>query len=181
MPKITRIDHVALVVEDIESALGFWRDALGLELSHVEDVPDQESVVAFLPTGESEVELVRPTSEDSGVAKFLRKRGPGMHHICLEVDDIEGMLENLKSQGIELINERPVIGTGGKKIAFIHPRSAQGVLVELYELSPQEPLIRLERARHLAERVLSRGRSMAATTLDFLRALRRNGSGEGGE
>ncbi len=179
MPKITRIDHVALVVEDIDSALGFWRDALGLELSHVEDVPDQESVVAFLPTGASEVELVRPTSEDSGVAKFLRKRGPGMHHICLEVDDIEGMLEKLKSQGVELINETPIIGTAGKKIAFIHPRSSQGVLVELYELSPQEPAIRLERARHLAERVLSRGRSMAAATLAFLRALRRNDGGEG--
>ncbi len=180
MPQIKRIDHVALVVEDIESALSFWRDALGLELSHVEDVPDQESVVAFLPTGESEVELVRPTTADSGVAKFLRKRGPGMHHICLEVDDIDGMLANLKSQGVELINETPVIGTAGKKIAFIHPRSAQGVLVELYELSSQEPVIRLERARHLAERVLSRGRSMAGTTLAFLRALRRDGSVEGG-
>lgn len=175
MARIKRIDHVALVVDDIEAALGFWRDALGLELSHVEDVPEQESVVAFLPTGESEVELVRPTTDDSGVAKYLRKRGPGMHHICLEVDDIEEMLQQLKERGVELINETPTLGTGGKKIAFIHPRSTQGVLVELYELSPQEPQIRLERARHLAERVVARGRAMAVTTYAFLRGLRRNG------
>lgn len=133
MAAIKRIDHIAIVVEDIESTLGFWRDALGLELAHIEDVPEQKSEVAFLAVGESEVELVRPTTEDSGVAKYLQKRGPGMHHICFEVDDIEGALRQLKARGMRLINETPVAGAGGKQIAFIHPQSTSGVLVELYQ------------------------------------------------
>ena len=133
MATVKRIDHIAIVVEDIESTLGFWRDALGLELAHIEDVPDQKSLVAFLPVGESEIELVRPTTDDSGVAKYLQKRGPGMHHISLEVDDIEGMLAQLKAKGVRLINETPVLGAGGKQIAFIHPESTSGVLVELYQ------------------------------------------------
>lgn len=139
MPTIKRIDHIAIVVDDIPSALTFWRDALGLELAHVEDVPDQESIVAFLPTGESEIELVKPTTDTSGVAKFLQKRGAGMHHICLEVDDIDAMLAQLKEKGVALINENAIHGTGGKRIAFIHPKSTHGVLVELYELHPHEP------------------------------------------
>ena len=134
MPTIKRIDHIAIVVEDIESALGFWRDALGLELEHVEEVPEQKSIVAFLPTGESEVELVKPTTDDSGVARYLNKRGPGIHHICFEVEDIESALEDLKRKGVRLINETPTKGAGGKRIAFIHPESTNGVLVELYEL-----------------------------------------------
>jgi methylmalonyl-CoA/ethylmalonyl-CoA epimerase len=85
MGSIIRVNHVAILVEDIENALGFWRDSLGLELSHVEEVPDQESMVAFLPVGEAEVELVQPTSEDSGVARYLKKRGPGIHHICFDL------------------------------------------------------------------------------------------------
>ena len=133
MAAIKRIDHIAIVVEDIESTLGFWRDALGLEMAHIEDVPEQKSLVAFLPVGESEIELVRPTTDDSGVAKYLQKRGPGMHHISLEVDDILGMLAQLKAKGVRLINESPVLGAGGKQIAFIHPESTSGVLVELYQ------------------------------------------------
>ena len=133
MATIKRVDHIAVVVADIESSLGFWRDALGLELAHIEDVPDQKSLVAFLPVGESEIELVRPTTDDSGVAKYLQKRGPGMHHISLEVDDIAGMLAQLKAKGVRLINETPVLGAGGKQIAFIHPESTSGVLVELYQ------------------------------------------------
>jgi methylmalonyl-CoA/ethylmalonyl-CoA epimerase len=179
MPKIIKIDHIAIVVEDIDLALGFWRDALGLELSHVEDVPDQESVVAFLPTGASEVELVKPTTEDSGVARYLRKQGPGIHHICFEVEDIEETLEQLKDNGIRLINETPLIGTGGKKIAFVHPKGTHGVLVELYELTLEEPEIRLMRARNLARRVLAGGRAMSSTALDFLRAVRTNGDERG--
>jgi methylmalonyl-CoA/ethylmalonyl-CoA epimerase len=105
MPKIKRIDHIAIVVEDIELALHFWRDTLGLELQHVEDVPDQKSIVAFLLTGESELELVKPTSEDSGISRYLKKRGPGMHHICFEVDDIEATLAQLKKKNVHLINE----------------------------------------------------------------------------
>ncbi|MGD8822228.1 MAG: VOC family protein, partial [Anaerolineales bacterium] len=96
MTSIRRINHVAIVVEDIDAALKFWSDGLGLDVAHVEDVPDQESVVAFLPTGQSEVELVKPTSEDSGIARFLKRRGPGMHHICFEVDDIDSCIAHLK-------------------------------------------------------------------------------------
>ena len=134
MPQIKRIDHVALVVEDIDAALNFWRDALGLELGRLQDVPQEKSAIAFLPLGDSEVELVQPTSNDSGIAKYLAKRGPGMHHICIEVDDIAGMLTQLKAKDIQLIHETPVEGEGGKKYAFIHPKAAFGVLVELYEI-----------------------------------------------
>lgn len=134
MPKIKKIDHVALVVGNIDEALNFWRDALGLELEQIEDIPREKSAIAFLPVGDSEVELVQPTSNDSGIAKYLEKRGPGMHHICLEVDDIEGMLAQLKAKEIKLIHEEPVVADSGKKYAFIHPKAAFGVLVELYEL-----------------------------------------------
>ena len=134
MATIKKVDHIAIIVEDIDEALIFWRDALGLELHHIEAVPDQESVVAFLPVGEGDIELVKPTTENSGVARYLKKRGPGIHHICLEVDDIQATLARLRSRDVRLINETPVIGAGGKKIAFIHPESTHGVLVELYEL-----------------------------------------------
>jgi len=134
MPKISKIDHVALVVGDINEALAFWQDALGIPLDHVDEVPREKSAIAFLPLGESEIELVQPTTDDSGVAKYLEKRGPGMHHLCLEVDDIEAMLAQLKAKGIQLIHEQPVVAESGKKYAFIHPKAAFGVLVELYEL-----------------------------------------------
>jgi methylmalonyl-CoA/ethylmalonyl-CoA epimerase len=172
MPRVKRIDHVAIVVDDIEEALTFWRDALGLELSHVEDVPDQHSVVAFLPTQEAEIELVKPTDSESGVARFLERRGPGVHHICFEVEDLEACIATLEGSGLKLINPEPIVGTGGKRIAFIHPSSTHGVLVELYESSQQEPMIRLERARHLADRALAQSQVVAAGVLGFLRALR---------
>jgi methylmalonyl-CoA/ethylmalonyl-CoA epimerase len=133
MPGIKRIDHIAIVVDDIQTALGFWQEALGLILTGVEEVAEQKSVVAFLPTGESEVELVKPTTDDSGIARFLEKRGPGMHHLCFEVDGLQAILDELKAKGVRLINETPTIGAGGNRIAFIHPESTQGVLVELYE------------------------------------------------
>jgi len=134
MSKIKSINHVAVVVDDMEKALSFWRDALGIELQELRDVPAEQSQVAFLPLKGSEVELVMPTSDDSGIAKYLTKRGPGMHHICLEVDDIRGMLVHLQSKGVRLINEEPRTAANGKKYAFIHPESTAGVLVELYEL-----------------------------------------------
>ena len=134
MPNIKSINHVAVVVEDMEKALSFWRDALGIEVHELRDVPAEKSQVAFLPLEGSEVELVQPTSDDSGIAKYLAKRGPGMHHICLEVDNIVDMMAQLRSKGVRLINEEPRIGTDGKKYAFIHPESTSGVLVELYEL-----------------------------------------------
>jgi len=134
MPKVKRIDHLAVIVDDMEKTLSFWQDALGMKLSHVEDVPAEKSKVAFFPVGGCEIELVEPTTSDSGLARYLEKRGSGMHHVCLEVDDIEGMLAQLKEKGIQLINEIPVLGSNGKRYAFVHPKSANGVLVELYEL-----------------------------------------------
>jgi methylmalonyl-CoA/ethylmalonyl-CoA epimerase len=133
---IKRIDHIAIVVEDLEAALGFWRDALGLPLDHIAQVTEQESAVAFLPVSGSEVELVQPTTETSGVARYLGKRGPGLHHVCLEVDDLAETLAGLKAKGVRLIDETPRLGAGGKQYAFIHPESASGVLVELYQLPP---------------------------------------------
>ncbi len=130
---VKRIDHIAVVVDDIDTSLAFWRDALGMNMTHLEEVTEQESIVAFLPTGGREGELVKPTTETSGVAKYLARRGPGMHHICLEVDNLAEMLADMKAKGVKLINETPTIGAGGKQIAFIHPSSANGVLVELYQ------------------------------------------------
>ncbi len=96
MAKITKVNHVAIAVSDLEGALHFWRDGLGLAVDHVEDVPSQKATVAFIPVGDSEVELVKPTAEDTGVAKFLAERGGGMHHLCFEVDDIDAMLADLR-------------------------------------------------------------------------------------
>lgn len=137
MPDIKKINHVAVVVENIDSALSFWRDQLGLNLDHIEEVPSQASKVAFLPVGEGEVELVQPTDPDSGLAKYLEKRGEGMHHLCIEVDDIQVMLDSLKAKNVRLINEEPV-ELPGRKMAFIHPKSTNGVLIELYELTDLE-------------------------------------------
>lgn len=134
MAKITRINHVAVAVDDMNDALIFWRDALGLTMTELRDVPAESAQIAFLPVGGSEVELVRPTTADSGLARYLAKRGPGLHHVCLETDDIEGMLARLKEAGIRLINESPKTGADGRRYAFIHPESTGGVLVELYQL-----------------------------------------------
>jgi methylmalonyl-CoA/ethylmalonyl-CoA epimerase len=133
MAKVKKINHVAVVVEDIESARTFWEDALGIKMDHVEDVLAQKAKVGFFAVGEGEIELVQPTDPESGTAKFLNERGGGMHHLCLEVDDIEGMLTRLAEKGVRLINEKP-LELEGRKMAFIHPKSANGVLVELYEL-----------------------------------------------
>ncbi len=133
MAKITKINHVAIAVNDIESSLSFWRDGLGLEVDHIEEVPSQKSKVVFIPVGDSEVELVKPTSDDTGVAKFIESRGGGMHHLCFEVDNIDEMLEMLKGKGIRLINET-ALELPGRKMAFIHPKSSNGVLIELYEV-----------------------------------------------
>ena len=132
--KPIKINHVAIVVQDIDAALNFWEQTFGLKLDHVEDVPSQKSKVAFLPLGESEIELVQPTTSDSGLANFLEKRGEGMHHICIEVSDIDATLAELKSKGVRLINEIPE-ELPGRKMAFIHPKAANGVLVELSQLT----------------------------------------------
>jgi methylmalonyl-CoA/ethylmalonyl-CoA epimerase len=133
MPSIKSVHHVAVVVSNMEESLAFWRDALGMEVRQLLDVPAEGSRVAFLPAGESQVELVLPTKADSGIARYLSKRGPGMHHVCLEVDDIEGVLERLKAGGIRLIHDAPQLGEDGQRYAFVHPEASGGVLVELYE------------------------------------------------
>lgn len=131
---ILGIDHIAVVVSDIDRSLEFWNAALGIELEKVKEVPAEKSKVAFLPLNGAEIELVQPTTDDSGIAKYLSKRGEGMHHLCLRVDDIEGMLANLATKNIRLINETARTTDDGKKYAFIHPESTGGVLVELYQL-----------------------------------------------
>lgn len=139
MAKITRIDHIAVLVEDMEAARAFWEGALGIPLAQTSDVPAEQAQVAFLPVGDSEIELVKPTSGDSGLRRFLEKRGPGMHHICMEVDDLEGMVEHLVAKGVEMINLVLRVSEDGRRYAFVHPRSTGGVLVELYEASPLPP------------------------------------------
>ncbi len=133
MPAIKSIHHVAVVVDNMQKSLAFWRDALGLQMTELRDNPTEQAQIAFLTVAGSEIELVRPTSEDSGLAKYLARRGPGMHHLCLETDDIEAMMAQLKAQGVRLINETPRTGEDGRKYAFIHPESTGGVLVELYQ------------------------------------------------
>jgi methylmalonyl-CoA epimerase len=130
---IKKIDHIGVVVKDIEEALKVYQQALGLSLANIQERPDQAVTIAFLPTSESEIELVQPMTSDSGVAKFLQKRGEGIHHICLEVDDIEKTLADLRGKGLQLIDEIPHTGPEGERFAFIHPKSTHGVLIELYE------------------------------------------------
>ncbi len=133
MSMTRRIHHVALLVEDLDSALQFWQDTLGLSPSHIADVTSETARIAFLPLGESEIELVQPTTDDSGLSRYLAKHGPGMHHLCFEVDDLHAILEQLKAKGVQLINEQPKAGDDGRLFAFIHPKSTHGVLIELYQ------------------------------------------------
>lgn len=134
MATIKKINHVAIVVRDIEESLRFWEESLGLKLDHIEVVPSQHSRVAFIPVGDSEVELVQPTSSDSGLTAYLEKRGEGMHHLCVEVDDIDAKLAELKEKGVRLINQEAEV-LPGRKMAFIHPKAGNGVLIELYQLT----------------------------------------------
>jgi len=134
MTDLKRLDHIAVLVPDLDQALAFWEDKLGLPLDHVETVSSMQVKIAFLPLGESEIELVQPLTEDSGLAKYLAKRGPGLHHICIEVDDIASKLAELKSRQVRLIDEKPVVMEDGRQLAFIHPKGTGGVLIELYEL-----------------------------------------------
>ncbi len=178
---IKKISHIAVVVPQLEDAMGFWVEALGLDLSHVEHVEDQGVDVAFLPAGESDIELLEPIVADSGVARYLGKHGPGMHHICFEVDDIKETLARLKSKNVPLINEEPTFGTGGKKIAFIHPKGTGGVLVELYELTPDEPERRSERLEAMRRRLRGGRRVYTAGIRAFVSGLRQMGNGNGNE
>ncbi len=134
MTNLKRLDHVAILVPDLDQALVFWQNHLGLSLDHVETISSMAVKIAFLPLGDSEIELVQPTTEDSGLAIYLSKRGPGLHHICIETDDISGKLAELKENDVKLIDDEPVLMGDGRQLAFIHPKSTGGVLVELYEL-----------------------------------------------
>ncbi|HOH92356.1 MAG TPA: methylmalonyl-CoA epimerase [Anaerolineaceae bacterium] len=131
---IKKINHVAIAVKDIEAALDFWENKLGLKLDYIEEVPSEASRVAFIPIGDSLIELVQPTRDDTGMAAYLEKRGEGMHHLCVEVENIDETFNRLKEQGVRLINTEPQV-LPGRKMAFIHPKAANGVLVELYELT----------------------------------------------
>lgn len=130
--KLGRIHHVALVVADIDRSLGFWRDMLGLPVDLVVHMEPDRSTIAFLPVGESKVELVQPTDDTTGVARFLAAKGEGFHHVCFEVANLSEALMRLEMDGVELIDSAPRKGGEGP-VAFLHPRSCHGVLVELIE------------------------------------------------
>lgn len=131
--KVTRIDHIGIAVEDLEEAAKIYRDFLQLKVTDIEEVPEQKVKVAFIPIGDSEVELLEPTSKDSPVAKFIEKRGEGIHHLAFRVENLEEALARAQAAGIQLIDETPRPGAGGARIAFLHPRSSNRVLIELCE------------------------------------------------
>jgi methylmalonyl-CoA/ethylmalonyl-CoA epimerase len=127
----TTLDHVGIAVADLREALAFYRDALGLEIEAPEDVASQRVRAHFVPAGGAALELLEATADDSPIARYVAKRGPGLHHITLRVDDIGAALARLKARGVRLIDESPRPGAHGSLVAFIHPSSAHGVLVEL--------------------------------------------------
>jgi methylmalonyl-CoA/ethylmalonyl-CoA epimerase len=128
-----RIDHIGIATEELQKAQSLWQEFLGLNPVFTEEIADQKVRVTMLPVGESHIELLEATSEDSPIARFLRKRGPGIHHIAIRVNDIRTKLKRLKEQGVRLIDETPRTGAGGCLVAFIHPSSTNGVLLELVE------------------------------------------------
>jgi methylmalonyl-CoA/ethylmalonyl-CoA epimerase len=168
---ITRIDHIGIAVQNIQESLQFFQDALGMKLEGVELEEGGRTKIAFLPVGQSDVELVEPQDPDGGVARFLAKRGEGLHHICLEVDDIETALARLREHGAQLIDETPRVNAHGQRLAFIQPKSAHGVLIELYQgthedLGPRH--LDLQSLRHAWDIQTESAREGAK---EFLRAL----------
>ncbi|MDY7031962.1 MAG: methylmalonyl-CoA epimerase [Thermodesulfobacteriota bacterium] len=131
--KITKIDHIGIAVKSCDSALKFYEGVLGIKSEGSETVEEQKVTTVFLPVGDSEVELLESTSDDGAIAKFIEKRGEGIQHICFRVENIDDALKELKEKGIKLIDETPRKGAGGARIAFLHPKSTYGVLVELSE------------------------------------------------
>lgn len=130
---IKKIDHIGIAVKSIDDALKFYRDVLGLNCTGIEEVKDQKTKTAFLPCGDSEIELLEGTDETSAICRFIEKRGQGVQHIAVKVDDIEKTIEEFKAKGMILIDEKPRYGAGGARIAFVHPKSTGGVLLELCE------------------------------------------------
>lgn len=131
LPNVPGLDHVAIAVKDLEKAIAFYQNTYGLVLAEIEEVKEQQVRTAIFGHGMGRIELICPTADDTGVARFLDKRGEGLHHICIEVDDIHASLARLKAQGAMLIDETPKIGAGGAQIAFVHPKGSHGVLTEL--------------------------------------------------
>ncbi|MFQ6100014.1 MAG: methylmalonyl-CoA epimerase [Anaerolineae bacterium] len=130
----THIHHIAIAVHDLDAALKFYRDALGLEMTERREVPEEGVEIAFLPAGEGEIELVQPLGEAGSVVRFLEKHGEGLHHICLAVEDIEATMERLRAAGARLLSKEPRLDVHGTRYIFVHPRSTHGVLLELYEV-----------------------------------------------
>ena len=133
-----KIDHIGIAVRELEQALQVYQVALGLPVADIVEVPDQQVRVAFLPIGESNIELVQPSSEASSTARFIDKRGEGIHHICVQVDDIDAALAQLKARGVPLIDQEPRAGAHGR-VAFLHPKGTHGVLLELVEHAAERP------------------------------------------
>ena len=131
--KVLKIDHLGIAVNSIDQGKNFWTDVLGLKFDGSETVEEQKVTTAFFPVGESEVELLESTAPDGPIAKYLEKKGEGIQHVAFRVASVEAALQELKEKGIRLIDEKPRIGAGGAKIAFLHPKSTNGVLVELCE------------------------------------------------
>jgi methylmalonyl-CoA/ethylmalonyl-CoA epimerase len=132
------LDHIGIAVSDLAAALAFYRDALGLEIEAPEEVASQRVRAHFIPTGEAALELLEATAEDSPIAKYVAKRGPGLHHITLRVDDIDAALAELKVRGVRLVDEAARPGAHGSRVAFVHPASTHGVLIELKEASSEQ-------------------------------------------
>ena len=131
--KILQIDHLGIAAKSIEGVAPFWSEILGLPIKGRETMEEQKATTAFLPVGESEIEILESTAPDGAIAKFIESRGEGIQHIALRVDNLEEALKELKEKGVRLIDEKPRRGAGGAKIAFIHPKSTNGVLLELSE------------------------------------------------
>lgn len=130
---IKKVDHIGIAVHSIEKTLPFYTDVLKLPLLGQEEVESEKLKVAFLQAGESKIELLEPTSQESAVAKFIEKRGEGIHHIALGVESIEERIKEMKEKGIKMIQDEPKTGAGGAQVAFMHPKSTSGVLYELCE------------------------------------------------
>ncbi len=130
---VKRLDHIAVAVNNMEEAARFYKDMLGLELKNTEVVKEQKTRVGFLRVGETNIELVEPAADDSPLIRFLQTKGPGIHHLCFEVDDIEGELKRLIEKGAQLIDKTPRPGAHHTRVAFLHPKGTGGVLIELCE------------------------------------------------
>ena len=188
---IKGINHIGVAVKSIEAAQAFFEEAFGMKLAQTETEPGQRVVVAFLSAegqkpgteGVAEVELIEPVDEDGPVARFLASRGEGLHHICFEVTDIYEVIARLQDMGIQMVDDVPRLGTGGKRVAFLHPKAAHSVLIELYERRPDEPFIPLVDLDDLRRRALVESQAARAALGGFVSALQqgreKEGSGKG--